>query len=109
MQTAATSSAGSRSPTSITSRASPASTKGYWLPTKFGYDKRRAHFSSLILTKQMTREEALEKIARPAYDEATVAQDFEYVANKLDISVDELQAICDGPNKELPGLQVKRA
>ena len=33
--------------------------EGYWLPTKFGYDKRRAHFSSLILTKQMTRDEAL--------------------------------------------------
>ena len=33
--------------------------EGYWLPTKFGYDKRRAHFSSLILTGQMTRDEAL--------------------------------------------------
>ena len=43
--------------------------EGYWLPTKFGYDKRRAHFSSLILTGQMTREEALEKIAAPACDE----------------------------------------
>ena len=39
--------------------------EGYWLPTKFGYDKRRAHFSSLILTQQMTREEALRKIASP--------------------------------------------
>ena len=39
--------------------------EGYWLPTKFGYDKRRAHFSSLILTRQMTRDEALQKIAQP--------------------------------------------
>jgi N-acetyl sugar amidotransferase len=29
--------------------------EGYWLPTKFGYDKRRAHSGALILTKQMTR------------------------------------------------------
>ena len=58
--------------------------EGYWLPTKFGYDKRRAHFSSLILTGQMTREEALLKIARQAYDEATLAEDFEYIATKLD-------------------------
>lgn len=73
--------------------------EGYWQPTKFGYDKRRAHFSSLILTKQMTREEALERIARPAYSEETVAQDFEYIATKLDISVEELRALHDGPKK----------
>ena len=73
--------------------------EGYWLPTRFGFDKRRAHFSSLVLTKQMTREEAIEKISKPAYDEATVAQDFEYVATKLDISVDELQALMRAPNK----------
>jgi len=73
--------------------------EGYWQPTKFGYDKRRAHFSSLVLTKQMTRDEALERIAKPAYDEATIAEDFEYIATKLDISVDELRALHDGPNK----------
>ena len=73
--------------------------EGYWLPTKFGYDKRRAHFSSLILTKQMTREEALQRVGQPAYDEATVTQDFEYVATKLDLSVAELRALMNGPNK----------
>jgi N-acetyl sugar amidotransferase len=73
--------------------------EGYWLPTKFGYDKRRAHFSSLILTKQLTREQALERIARPAYDADTIAQDFEYVATKLGLSVAELQTIMAGENK----------
>ena len=73
--------------------------EGYWLPKKFGYDKRRAHFSSVILTKQMTREEALKRIAQPAYDEQTMAQDFEYVAKKLDLSVSELKEIMDGENK----------
>jgi N-acetyl sugar amidotransferase len=73
--------------------------EGYWLPTKFGYDKRRAHFSSLILTKQMTREEALEKIAQPAYDAETVNQDFEYIATKLDISVEALRDLHGPPNK----------
>jgi N-acetyl sugar amidotransferase len=73
--------------------------EGYWLPTKFGFDKRRAHFSSLILTGQMTREEALEKIAKPAYDEATIHQDFEYIATKLDITVEELRSLHAGPNK----------
>ena len=73
--------------------------EGYWLPTKFGYDKRRAHFSSLILTGQMTREEALRRIALPAYHEENLAQDFEYIATKLDLTVAELRAIMAGPNK----------
>jgi N-acetyl sugar amidotransferase len=73
--------------------------EGYWLPTKFGYDKRRAHFSSLILTGQLSRDEALHRISLPAYDAETIAHDFEYVATKLDISVDELRALMDGPNR----------
>jgi N-acetyl sugar amidotransferase len=73
--------------------------EGYWLPTKFGYDKRRAHFSSLILTGQMTRDEALVKLAQPAYDPNSIAEDFEYVANKLDMTVEELTAIMRGPNR----------
>ena len=73
--------------------------EGYWLPTKFGYDKRRAHFSSLILTGQMTRDEALAKISQPAYDAEAIAHDFEYVATKLDIGVEALQALWSGPNK----------
>jgi N-acetyl sugar amidotransferase len=73
--------------------------EGYWLPTKFGFDKRRAHFASLILTEQMTREEALEKIAQPAYDPSTINQDFEYIATKLDISVEELRALHAGDRR----------
>ena len=73
--------------------------EGYWLPVKFGFDKRRAHFSSLILTQQMTRQEALERIAEPAFSPSTIDQDFAYVATKLDISVSELRAYLEGPNK----------
>ncbi|HEX2825365.1 MAG TPA: N-acetyl sugar amidotransferase [Burkholderiales bacterium] len=73
--------------------------ESYWLPKKFGYDTRKVQYSSLILTKQMTRKEALERLSRPAYDPETVGQDFEYVATKLGISVDELQGCMDGPNR----------
>lgn len=73
--------------------------EGYWLPVKFGYDKRRAHFSSLILTGQLTRDEALRRIAQPAYDDETVAHEFEYVATKLDLTVAELKELMNGPNK----------
>lgn len=71
----------------------------YWLPRKFGFEKRRAHFSSLILTGQMTREEALERISKPELDEQFLLQEFEYVANKLDLTVEELRAIFEGENK----------
>jgi N-acetyl sugar amidotransferase len=73
--------------------------EGYWLPKKFGYDTRRVQFSSLIVTGQMTREDALTQLARPALDEATVRQEFEYVATKLGITVAELQGYMDAPNK----------
>ncbi|MFH2027037.1 MAG: N-acetyl sugar amidotransferase [bacterium] len=75
--------------------------EGYWLPKKFGYDTRKVQFSSLILTKQMTREEALKKLSKPSYDENTIAQDFEYVATKLGISVNELHGYMDAPNKSV--------
>lgn len=73
--------------------------ESYWLPTKFGYDTRKVQYSSLILTGQMTREEALDKLSKPAYDPETIAQDFEYIATKLGITVEELQGYMDAPNK----------
>ena len=73
--------------------------EGYWLPTKFGYDKRRAHFSSLILTGQMTREEALYGVVEPAYDEKTIAEDFEYISTKLGLKVQDLQSLLNGPKR----------
>lgn len=73
--------------------------EGYWLPTKFGFDTRRVQFSSLIVTNQMTRDEALEKLTRPACDEETVTRDTEYVATKLGISVGELMGYMKAPNK----------
>ena len=73
--------------------------EGYWLRTKFGYDKRRAHFSSLILTGQLEREEALEKISHAPYSDEQVRLDFEFIATKLGISVTELETMLKAPNK----------
>ena len=73
--------------------------ESYWLPKKFGYDTRKVQYSSLILTNQMTREDALKKLKQPAYDPETINQDFEYIATKLEISREELQSYMDAPNK----------
>lgn len=71
----------------------------YWLPKKFGFQKRRAHFSSLILTGQMTRDEALNRISKPELSEEFLQKEFEYVADKLDLSIEELQELFEGENK----------
>jgi len=80
----------------------------YWLPRKFGYDRRRAHFTSLILTGQMARQEALERIRKPELDEHFLECEFEYVAHKLDLTVDELRAIFLGENKTSYDYKSKR-
>lgn len=80
----------------------------YWLPRRFGYEKRRAHFSSLIMTGQMSRDAALERIARPEMDEHFLRQEFEYVASKLDLTVDALQALFDAPRKTYRNYRNKR-
>jgi len=73
----------------------------YWLPNKFGFDKRRAHFSSLILTGQMTREDAIERIRSPELDDHFLNKEFEYVSHKLGLTVSELKSIFEGDNKNV--------
>ncbi len=80
----------------------------YWLPRRFGYEKRRAHFSSLIMTGQMTRDQALDRISRPEMDEHFLKQEFEYVAHKLGLTVDELQQLFDSPKKTFRDYKSKR-
>lgn len=73
--------------------------ESYWLYEKFGYDVRKVQFSSLILTGQMTREEALNELKKLPYDKENIKHDFEYIANKLGITTDELQSYFELPNK----------
>lgn len=73
--------------------------EGYWLPERFGFDTRRVQFSSLILTGQMTREEALEKLSKLPYDPETIGDEFNYIAKKLQISPEELNSYFTMPKK----------
>jgi N-acetyl sugar amidotransferase len=73
--------------------------EGFWLYRKFGYDTRRVQFSSLILTGQMSRDEATEALKSPPLDDDTAAREFAFVAAKLGISREELQSYFDGPNR----------
>jgi N-acetyl sugar amidotransferase len=80
----------------------------YWMPKKFGYEKRRAHFSSLIMTGQMSRDEALTRISNPEMSEDFLNKEFEYVASKLGISKEELSMIFEGENKTYNNYKNKR-
>ena len=79
------------------------------MPRKFGFDKRRAHFSSLIMTGQMTRNDALQRIAKPELTEIMLAKEFSYVAKKLEFSDQELQNLFDGENKTYRDYKNKRS
>jgi N-acetyl sugar amidotransferase len=73
--------------------------ESYWLPERFGFDTRRVQYSSLILTGQMARAEALKKLESPAYDPATINDEFNYVATKLGIEPEELRKYFKMPKK----------
>jgi hypothetical protein len=69
------------------------------MPERFGFDTRKVQFSSLILTGQMCREEALELLRHKSYSSELAEQDFEYVADKLEIPLAELQGYFHAPKK----------
>jgi len=71
--------------------------QSYYLPVKFGYDKRKAHFSSLIMAGQMTREEALKELEKPPYDENYVRTEKAFIARKLGITVEEFENLINLP------------
>ena len=68
--------------------------ESFWLPKRFGYDTRKVQFSSLILTNQMTRDEALDLLKVSPYDTDTINQEIEFVSNKLGITSDEFFSVC---------------
>ena len=66
----------------------------YYLPKKFGFDKRKAHLSSLIIAGELKRDAALEVLKMPLYeDQSALMRDIEYVCNKLGFSKSEWDKI----------------
>jgi len=73
--------------------------EGYWLPQRFGYDVRRVQFSSLIMTGQMSRDDAIERLKTPPLDDLTIAQEKQFVASKLGITVGDLEGYFKLPKR----------
>ena len=68
---------------------------------KFGYDKRKGHLSALICAGQVTRKEALEELKYPSVTVGEISNLKEYVANKFEISIKDLDELFNKPNKNL--------
>jgi N-acetyl sugar amidotransferase len=72
--------------------------QGYILPTKFHIDKRKAHLSNLIFSKQLSKQEALQELRHLPYPFDKQRNDFEFVAKKLGFTFDEFDAILNQKN-----------
>ena len=71
--------------------------EGWWQPTRFGHDIRRAQLSSLVVTEQMTRDEALRILEQPPLTEQESKELFSEVAKRLEINEEELMKYHDMP------------
>jgi N-acetyl sugar amidotransferase len=71
--------------------------QGAYLPEKFGFDKRRAHLSSLIVSGQLTREQALVELEQTDYPAELERQDHDFIAKKLGLSRTEFDEILARP------------
>ncbi|MDD4157254.1 MAG: N-acetyl sugar amidotransferase [Candidatus Cloacimonetes bacterium] len=75
-------------------------TQLYWFPKKFKVDKRKSHYSSMIISGQITREAALEKMKEPLYDDMQMNEYIKIIKNKLEISDDEFNQIMLSPGHQ---------
>jgi len=84
--------------------------QAYYLPYKFGYDKRKAHLSSLMLDGQISRADAIAALAQPLYDERLLAEDKLFIAKKLKLSLEAFDELIHQPAhhySEYPNHQTK--
>ena len=72
--------------------------QNYFLVKKFGYDKRKLHLSSMILSNLITRDEAIDELKKPLYDNLELNQDKAFVAKKLGFTVEELDGFISKDN-----------
>jgi len=74
--------------------------QGVILPTKFGYDKRRSHLSSLVCAGEITRTQALEELKSETYPKNLQLEDQDYVSKKFNLSDVEWKSIMALPRKK---------
>lgn len=71
--------------------------QSWYLPTKWGYDKRLAHLSSLVVAGEMTRDAALAELRTGVLPQAEIEADMAYMAHKLGVPREEFDALMAVP------------
>lgn len=71
--------------------------QGWWLPTRFGYDKRLPHLSNLILSGQISREVALQEMQSTSYAKSMMEDDLNLILKKLGLTIEEWDKIMALP------------
>jgi aminotransferase len=74
--------------------------QNYYLVERFGFDKRKPHLSSLIMSEQMTREEALNELQKPLYDPDDLKEDLFYFRKKLDLTENDFDTLLKLPTRD---------
>ena len=71
--------------------------QNYFLPQRFGFDKRKAHLSSLIIANQLSREEALNILQQTSYPSKLFEEDKKIILRKLGYTESEFENIMNAP------------
>ena len=71
----------------------------YWLPVKFGIDKRKITLSAQILSGAISRESAIEEINKSSFDETLIDSQIDYICKKLDFTRSEFDYIMKSENR----------
>ncbi len=74
--------------------------QNYYLPKRYGYDKRRPHLSSMILSGEITREEAIRELDKPLYEENELQEDRRFIEKKLGLTEDEFTKLLEAPLRQ---------
>ena len=71
----------------------------YWLPRKFGIDKRKINLSAQVLSGAISREKALAQLQQPFASEEDLQRTQSYVQKKLELTEDEFLSVMNSPGK----------
>jgi N-acetyl sugar amidotransferase len=71
----------------------------YWLPKKFGIDKRIITLSALVMNGEISRDQALDELKQDPYNKDEMQYDKEYVLKKLEMTKEEFEECFSRPNK----------
>jgi len=80
----------------------------YWFYERYKVDKRRSHFSSMIVSGQITREIALKELEKPMYDADDMERTKIYVLDKLGITKKEFENILSKSPKQHTDYKIDR-